>query len=78
MRSSTICQVKIILPLIKIVDSVQSTFTCFTSTNLKIVYFESKKCTYKVSGLLEMVIFYRESFDTHAFLGNTPEYKPKQ
>ena len=78
MRISAIFQVKIILPLIKIVDSVQSTFTCFTSTNLQIVYFESKKCTYKISGLLEIVIFYRESFDTHAFLRNTPEYKPKQ
>ena len=78
MRSSTICQVKIILPLIKIVDSMQSPFTYFTSTSLKIVYFQSKKCIYKVSGLLEIVIFYRESFDTHAFLRNTPEYKPKQ
>ena len=78
MRISAICQVKIILPLIKIVDSVQSIFTRFTSTNLKIVYFESKKCTYKVSGVLEIVIFYREFFDTHTFLRNTPKYKPKQ
>ena len=78
MRSSTVCQVKIILLLLKIVDSVQSTFIYFTLTNLKIVYFESKKCTYKISGLLEIMIFSTESFDTHAFLRNTPEYKPKQ
>ena len=78
MRIPAVYQVKIILPLIKRVDSVQSTFPCVTSTNLKSVYFENKKCTYKVSGLLEIVIFYRESFDTHAFLRNTPDYKPKQ
>ena len=77
MRISAISQVKIIL-LIKIVDSVQSTFTCFISTNLIIVYFESKKCTYKISGLLEIVIFCTGFFDTHAFLSNTPEYRPKQ
>ena len=78
MRISAICQVKIILLLIKRVDSVQSTFIYFTSTNLKIVYSESKKCTYKISGLLEIVIFCTGSFDTHAFLRNAPEYKPKQ
>ena len=78
MRISAICQVKIILLLLKIVDSVQSTFIYFTSTNLKIVNFESKKYIYKISGLLEIVTFCTESFDTHVFLRNTPEYKPKQ